>query len=85
MVQLCLSQEGQNVIYFDVLEQIGKVIYFEKSLSDNSESSAFYKNVFNRASFGSVCVYVSPNPSQCISSYLYLFNISFILLIIQWV
>ena len=23
LVQLCLSQEGQNVIYFDVLEQIG--------------------------------------------------------------
>ena len=50
MVQLCLSQEGQNVIYFDILKQTGKVIYFEKSLSDNSESSAFYKNVFNRAS-----------------------------------
>ena len=28
------------------------VIYFEKSLSDNSESSAFYKNVFNHGSCG---------------------------------
>ena len=50
LVQLCLSQEGQNVIYFDVLEQIGSIIYFEKSISYNSKSSAFYKNVFNHAS-----------------------------------
>ena len=50
MVQPCLPQEGQNVIYFDVLEQIDKTIHFEKLLSDDNESSTFYKNVFNGAS-----------------------------------
>ena len=49
-VQPCLSQEGQNVIYFDVFEHISWTIHFEKLLSDDSESSAFNKNVFNRAS-----------------------------------
>ena len=46
----CFSQEGQNVIDFDVFEQFSQTSHFEKSLSDDSESSAFYKNVFNRAS-----------------------------------
>ena len=49
-VQSCLSQEGQNVIYFHIFEQFGQTIPFEKSLSDYRKSSAFYKNVFNRAS-----------------------------------
>ena len=47
LVQACLSQEGQNVIHVDVLEQIVQTIHPEKSLSDENESSTFYENVFN--------------------------------------
>ena len=51
LVQLCLSQEGQNVIYYDVPEQISQTIYFEKWLFDKSKNSAFCKNVFNHTNF----------------------------------
>ena len=43
----CLFQEGQCVIYFDVLEQIVQKIHLEKS--DENKSSTFYENVFNGA------------------------------------
>ena len=49
LVQPYLSQEGQNVIHIDVLEQVAQTIHLEKSLSDESESSTFYENVFNGA------------------------------------
>ena len=43
-----LSQEGQNVYHFDIVEQISQTIHLEKSLSDERENSTFYDNVFNR-------------------------------------
>ena len=49
LVQPCLSQEGQNVIHFDIVEQTPQTIHLEKSLSDGSEGSIFYGNVFNGA------------------------------------
>ena len=51
LVQPCLSQERQNIIHFDVVEQIFQTVYLENSLSDESESSTFYENVINGARF----------------------------------
>ena len=45
----CLSQEGQNVFHFDIFIQITQTIHLEKSLSNESESTTFYENVFNGA------------------------------------
>ena len=41
LVQPCLCQEEQNVIHFDVLEQIAQTIHIEKYLSAESEISPF--------------------------------------------
>ena len=49
LVQHCLSQERHNVIHVDILKQVAKTIYIEKSLSDERESSTFYANMFNGA------------------------------------
>ena len=47
LLQPCLSQERQNVIRVDVLEYIAQTVDIEKSLSDKSELTTFYDNVFN--------------------------------------
>ena len=47
LVQSSLSQEGQNVFHFDVLEQIAQTIPLEKMLSDEIEIATFNENVFN--------------------------------------
>ena len=49
LVQPSLSQEGQNVIHFDVLEQVTQTIHLKKSLSDKSQISTSDENVFNGA------------------------------------
>ena len=41
LVQPSVSQEGQNVIHVDVLEQLAQIIYVEKSFSYETESSTF--------------------------------------------
>ena len=56
LVQPCLSQERQNVIYVDILEQITQTIYLEKSFSDESKSSTVYKNMFNDTRYFEVVV-----------------------------
>ena len=46
-----LEESKSNGTVFSIWKfLIEKNIYFEKSLSDNSESSTFYKNVFNHTS-----------------------------------
>ena len=49
LVQPCLSQEGQNIIHFDIVTQIAQMIHLEKLLSDESKFSTFYEYVFNGA------------------------------------
>ena len=56
LVQPYFSQKGQNVTPVDVLRQFTQTIYFEKLLSDESETSTFHENVFNGARCLTCCV-----------------------------
>ena len=49
LVQFCFSQEGQNVIHLTFFRRSLKKFTLKKSLSDESEITTFYENVFNGA------------------------------------